>query len=102
MKEAAKRCHAMQARPASRHGQARVQGRAMSPRAIDYVVAYGREQRSRGASKYYLDRQARQRLRQAMGEREFAQFGHKLDIAVVLGDDERLVTAMYRTRRIRR
>ncbi|GAA4400240.1 DUF4258 domain-containing protein [Quisquiliibacterium transsilvanicum] len=83
------------------HARRRIQSRAIAQRAIEYVLEFGRERRSAGATKIYLDRQARQRLEREVGRTEIARLGHKLDIAVVVGDSDRVVTTMYRTRRTR-
>lgn len=83
------------------HARRRIQSRAIPQRAIDYVLEFGRECRSAGATKVYLDRQARQRLEREGGRTEIARLGHKLDIAVVVGDSDWVVTTMYRTRRTR-
>jgi len=81
------------------HARRRIQKRAIPQRAIDYVLEFGRERHSAGATKVYLDRQTRHLMEREVGRCEVARLGHKLDIAVVVGDSDWVVTTMYRTRR---
>lgn len=84
----------------TRHGQTRLRQRGITVDQVMTVIDYGTEQRAHGASRYFLDRQARTRIAVQMPQvlRSLAS----LDIHVVLADDGRLITASHRTKRIRR
>jgi hypothetical protein len=88
--------------PLSRHAQQRLQQRAVAPDAIDVLLDYGREVRSRGASLFYLDRASRARLAHELGPEAVRKLRDRLDIIVVAGDQGRIVTVSYRIGRVRR
>ena len=84
----------------TRHGAIRLQQRGITLDQVTAVLAYGTEQRSHGASRYFLDHQARKRI-----STEMPELLHQLqrtDIQVVTGHDGVLVTAEHRTKRTRR
>ena len=86
----------------SRHAAIRSQQRGIPPHAIDYLLAFGREQHDhRGAVVLLLDRTATKRLSRTAGLR-----GSELDklrglYAVVAGNG-RVTTVGHRTRRLTR
>jgi hypothetical protein len=84
----------------SRHGAARLSQRGITMDQVVTVLDFGAEQRSHGATRYFLDHRARTRLEVEMPEA--LRSLRTLDIQVVMGDDGRLVTAAHRTKRIRR
>lgn len=86
----------------TRHAEERMRQRAVAPAAVATVLDYGREVRSRGASLFYLDRQARQQIAHELGKDVVRGLGGRLDILVVTGDDGRIVTVSHRTERVRR
>ncbi len=86
----------------TRHATVRRQGRGIPPFVIDLLLEQGACARHAGADVYYLDKAARRRLRRALGDRIHAALEAYLDAYVVLGDDGRVVTAAWRTRRLRR
>lgn len=88
--------------PLTRHAQQRMQQRAVTPDAVSLLLDYGREQRSRGASLFYLDRAGRAELEKELGPARLRKLHHRLDIFVVEGDAGRIVTVSHRTARVRR
>lgn len=84
----------------TRHGQTRLRQRGITVDQVVTLIAFGHEQRSHGASRFFLDRQARARI--AVEMPQALRSLPSLDIQVVLADDGRLITAAHRTRRIRR
>jgi hypothetical protein len=84
----------------TRHARQRLRARAIPIEAIELVVGFGRERHTHGATKFFLDRAARARIRHEIGETPMRALGHKLDIAVVVSDGT-LITAMYRDRSVR-
>lgn len=84
----------------SRHGRTRLQQRGIAIEQVLTVLDYGREQRSHGASRFFLDRRSRERL--AVEMPAALRSLRTLDIHVVLSDEGSLITAAHRTKRIRR
>lgn len=84
----------------TRHGQTRLRQRGITVDQVVTLLAFGNEQRSHGASRFFLDRQARARI--AVEMPQALRSLPSLDIHVVLADDGRLITAAHRTKRIRR
>ena len=84
----------------TRHAERRLRQRAITFEQVLMVIDFGSEQRTHGASRFFLDKVARHRLTQAQPS---ALRDHRsLDIQVVLADDGRIITAAHRTKRIRR
>jgi hypothetical protein len=84
----------------SLHGRARLQQRGITLDQVLTVMAFGAEQRSHGASRYFLDKKARACL--AVEMPDVLRVVERLDIHIVVGDDDRLITAAHRTKRLRR
>lgn len=84
------------------HAEQRMRQRAVAPEAVATVLDYGREVRSRGASLYFLDHDARRRIARELGMNAVRYLGGRLDILVVEGDNGRIVTVSHRTERVRR
>lgn len=79
----------------SRHCAKRLQQRGIAMADVAAVLAYGREQRSHGVDRLFLDRQGRARM-----QAELPDPGHRierLDIQIVAGDNNRIVTVAHRT-----
>lgn len=85
----------------SAHAMNRCRGRAIPLAVVDCLQLYGREVRSRGCSTFYLDKESRRRLEREMGRDVARRWEHKLDVYAVVGDEGTVVTAAYRTRRIK-
>jgi hypothetical protein len=58
--------------------------------------------RTHGATKYFLDKAGRRALERYEGRDVPRLLGHKLDTFVVVDDDDGVITAGYRRRRIGR
>ena len=84
----------------TRHGQTRLRQRGITVDQVVTLLDFGSQQRSRGASRFFLDHQARARI--AVEMPQALRSLQTLDILVVLADDGRLITAAHRTKRIRR
>lgn len=82
------------------HGKTRLRQRGITVDQVLTVLDFGKEQRSYGATRFFLDRQARARV--AVEMPQALRSLPTLDIFVVLGDDGQLITAAHRNKRIRR
>jgi hypothetical protein len=93
---------AMQFPRCSRHAVARMQQRAMPPFAIHLLLNFATERRSHGASVYAHDKTSRRRVRDHLGGRGVKLIEPLLDAYVVLAEDGSIITAGWRTHRLRR
>lgn len=84
----------------SRHGQTRLRQRGITVDQVLAILDFGLDQRSHGATRFFLDRKTRTRM--AVEMPQALQSLPNLDILVVLGDDGKLITAAHRTKRMRR
>lgn len=84
------------------HASARMHQRGIQRAVVEAIFANGRAEHSHGAHIYFIDRRARDFVRDEVGAKEFAQLEKNLSTYLVIGDDGRLVTAARRTRRFRR
>ena len=84
------------------HGQARCQQRGIRREAIERILDHGCAARVGGAESYFLDKAARRRLRDELGEHGFRTIERWLNAYVVVADDGRIITVARRTRRLRR
>lgn len=86
----------------TRHAYTRVQQRGISPLVIDLIRQFGSsEPAGDGCCKLFFDKQARKRLRPYAGPLANLLNDH-LDAYIVVGADDRVITAAHRTERIRR
>lgn len=87
----------------SQHAAKRCQQRAIPPIALDLVMRFGRREKAGGGTeKVYLDQKARRELQRYVGDRFARTLDPHLDIYLVVGADERVVTAAHRIERIKR
>ncbi len=86
----------------TRHCLERFQSRSIPPFVASLVQEYGRSVRRGEADVIFLDKASRRRLRQELGCRIYNSIEQFLDAYVVCSDDGRLITAAWRTKRIRR
>ncbi|MGG5812480.1 hypothetical protein [Falsiroseomonas sp. CW058] len=86
----------------TRHATARRQGRGIPPFVVNLLVEQGASMRQHGADVFYIDKEARRRIRRALGDRIHAALETYLDAYVVLADDGCVITTAWRTRRLRR
>ena len=87
--------------PMTRHASRRLKNRGISLEQVLVLVDFGVAQRSHGATRYALDRKARQLLVETVSPDELRRVG-SLDIVAVFADDGALITATHRTERLRR
>lgn len=89
--------------PLTRHAQARMQQRGISPELIGLLAAYGaRAHDHHGGELRFFDKAARRRLRQAAGEAAWRRIEPKLGVYAVIARDGCVVTVGHRDRRIAR
>jgi ActR/RegA family two-component response regulator len=81
------------------HASTRMQQRAIPPIMIEWLMRFGAQRWSRGASVYEFDKDSRRRLRRHIGQRLFSSVEQWLGAYVVVGGEQRVVTAGWRQRR---
>lgn len=86
----------------TRHAAIRRKGRGIPPFVVNLLVEQGTCTRHDGADVYHVDKEARRRIRRVLGDRIHAALEGYLDAYVVLNDDGRVITASWRTGRLRR
>ena len=85
------------------HAERRHQQRAIPSLVTSLLVDYGTCVRHGGADVHYIDRQARKRLRKAVGgDRNLALIEPWLNTYVVIGDDGAIITVGRRQTRLKR
>lgn len=83
------------------HAQTRIQQRGIPSSAVDAILAFGCRKRHRGADVYFLDRQARSRMANSLGRKQYAKIERSLDSYLVVGDDGAIITAAHRKQRLK-
>lgn len=86
----------------SNHVEVRLQQRAIPAAAIDLLRQFGATARSRGADSYFFDHAARRRARLELGREGYRSVERWLNAYAVISDDGLVITAAWRTRRLRR
>lgn len=81
------------------HARKRCQQRGIPPAVIEWLAAYGSEDRTRGAVRRFFDHKAKKRLAQAIGHQVVDRLGDLLNLYVVMSDDDVVITAAHRTKR---
>ena len=81
------------------HASKRVQQRSIPPILIEWLMHFGVQRWSRGASVYEFDKDSRRRLRRHLGQRLFASVEQWLGAYIVVGGEQQVVTAGWRQRR---
>lgn len=87
--------------PLTRHAAHRMKNRGITLKQVLLVTDFGQPQRVHGATRYALDKQARQLVEKMLPHEELRQL-RSLDIVAVVADDGYLITAAHRTGRLRR
>lgn len=83
------------------HATARIQQRGIPYAAVDAILAYGRRRRHQGADVYFLDKESRARMAQAIGPKTYSKLERSLNSYLVVGDDGVIVTAAHRLGRLK-
>ena len=86
----------------SHHARARSQQRSIPLMVMDLLRDFGASARVRGADTYFVDHSARRRLREELGASGCRSIERWLNAYVIVADDGSVVTAAWRTRRLRR
>lgn len=84
------------------HARSRCAQRAIPPSVVDLIIDYGTTARLKGADSYSLTKEGRRQLRRELGDERFRSVERWLDTYAVIADDGRVITAAWRTRRLRR
>lgn len=86
----------------SRHAANRIRQRAICPMLLDLLLEFGScEPSGDGSSKFFFDKVARRRINSYAGPLAGLLNEH-LDVYVVVGENEKVITAAHLTERIRR
>ena len=86
----------------SKHAKIRMQQRSIPPLIIDWLIDHGATSYDKhGAKRRFFDKRSRKRLMQAVGKTVVTQLSKELSAYIVVSD-ESVVTAGYRTKRIKR
>jgi hypothetical protein len=84
------------------HAACRMRGRAIPEAAVDLLHRFGASLLQAGGEVLFFDHAARRRLAGTLGRERLRAVERWLDAYVVLSPDGALVTAGWRTRRLRR
>jgi hypothetical protein len=86
----------------TRHAARRLRGRSIPNAAVELLFRFGASLVQAGGEVLFFDHAARRRVADALGEDGVRAVERWLDAYVVLSTDGALVTAGWRTRRLRR
>lgn len=84
----------------TRHAEARVQQRGLSPFVLDLIVDNGVCTRFKEADVYSLDKRGRKRLKKTLGALVYKRLEDLLGAFVMVGDDGQIITCGHRYKRI--
>lgn len=87
--------------PLTRHAAHRLKNRGITPQQLQLVTDFGTAQRAHGATRYALDRRARQLIQHTLPPEQLRNL-KSLDIVAVVADDGAVITVAHRTQRLRR
>ncbi len=87
--------------PLTTHAKNRLKNRGISLDQVLVLADFGVPQRAHGATRYSLDKRARQLLVETVSVETLRRLG-SLDIVAVFSDAGALITAAHRTKRLRR
>jgi hypothetical protein len=86
----------------TKHFRTRAQQRAIPSFIANFVVENGASIRRGQADVYFLDKEARQRVRRQLGRRIYDTLIDFFDVYVVCGDARQFITVGWRLDRIKR
>jgi response regulator RpfG family c-di-GMP phosphodiesterase len=78
------------------HASKRAQQRAIPPIVVEWLMRFGSQSWSRGASVYMFEKESRRRLRSHLGQRLFTSIEPWLDAYAVVGGGRKVVTVGWR------
>ena len=86
----------MNAIPMTRHASVRQQQRAIPPIVVDWLLSYGRREKSCGAVKVRFDKRARRELARDIGKRAVSLMSKYLTTALVVDPEtDRVITVEW-------
>lgn len=85
----------------TRHGMTQMQRRSIPPVIVSWLSLFGATVRRHGAEVCYLDKRARKELRKQLGTKIYSRIEDQLDIYLVVSDQEDLITAAHRRKRLK-
>lgn len=68
---------------------------------LELILDYGQENRSHGATRYYLDRNARKTVKQKLGRRVYNKLSPMMDVYAVVNDDGSIRTVAKKYKRFK-
>ena len=78
------------------HAQNRIQQRCIPPLVIDWLLSYGKREKSFGSSRITFDKKARRDLSKDVGGQVVKQLSKYLNACIVVNHDrDELITAMW-------
>jgi hypothetical protein len=86
--------------PLSQHAAKRRQQRGIPEMIIEWILQYGATEEQNGATRHYLDKRSRKQLARYTGGLS-NKCGHWLDVCVVVGPNNRVVTTYFRDARLK-
>ena len=85
------------------HAEARSRQRGITYDAIKVILAFGRQEPTRySCHAVFMDKAGRRQARKELGQAGYARIEARLDVCVILGRDDQVVTCTHRARRLKR
>lgn len=84
----------------TKHASDRMQQRGIPPVIVDWLLAFGSTREQHSATVHYFDRRSRKRLARYTGGLS-SRIEHWLDVCLVLGRNNRVVTIFFRDQRVK-
>ena len=85
----------------SRHAESRSQQRAINPKILEILVAFGGCRRRRGADVFFMTKDSHRRLKNKIGEEKYKRLKGKLGVYAIISDDSTVITVAHRTKRLK-
>ncbi len=84
------------------HAEARSRQRGITYDAIDVILTFGREAPTwDSCHAVFMDKAGRRQARKELGQAGYARIEARLNVCVILGRDDQVVTCMHRTARLK-
>jgi len=86
----------------SEHAKQRCKERGISPFVVEMITSHGCHCWSHGAKKYFLDKAARKKVKHHLGSMIYRRVEDKLNVYILVSEDDMIITAAHRNQRISR